>query len=43
MTSIEVPHCAPATRGPVGWTKDAGEILGQIHRAKTKTNALTDH
>jgi hypothetical protein len=28
---------------PFAWTKDADEILGQIHRAKTKTNALTDH
>jgi hypothetical protein len=28
---------------PIAWTKDADEILGQIHRAKTKTNALTDH
>ena len=25
------------------WTKNADEILGKIHRAKTKTNALTDH
>jgi transposase len=28
---------------PFTWTKDADEILGKIHRAKTKTNALTDH
>jgi transposase len=28
---------------PFAWTKDADEILGKIHRAKTKTNALTDH
>jgi transposase len=28
---------------PFAWTKDAEEILGKIHRAKTKTNALTDH
>ena len=27
---------------PFAWTKDADEILGKIHRAKTKTNALTD-
>jgi hypothetical protein len=31
------------TRAHFAWTKDAGEILGKIHRAKTKTNALTDH
>jgi len=28
---------------PFAWTKDAEEILGKIHRAKTKTNALTEH
>ncbi len=28
---------------PFTWTKDADEILGKINRAKTKTNALTDH
>jgi transposase len=28
---------------PFAWTKDAEEILGKIRRAKTKTNALTDH
>jgi len=28
---------------PFAWTKDADEFLGKIHRAKTKTNALTDH
>jgi transposase len=28
---------------PFAWTKDADEILGKIQRAKTKTNALTDH
>ena len=28
---------------PFTWTKDADEILGKIERAKTKTNALTDH
>jgi transposase len=28
---------------PFAWTKDADEILGKIHRTKTKTNALTDH
>ena len=28
---------------PFTWTKDADEILGKIHRAKTKMNALTDH
>jgi transposase len=28
---------------PFTWTKDADEILASIKRAKTKTNALTDH
>jgi len=28
---------------PFAWTKNADDILGKIHRAKTKTNALTDH
>jgi hypothetical protein len=28
---------------PFAWTKDADEILGKINRAKTKTNALTNH
>jgi transposase len=28
---------------PFAWTKDADEILASINRAKTKTNALTDH
>jgi hypothetical protein len=28
---------------PFAWTQDAEEILGKIHRAETKTNALTDH
>jgi transposase len=28
---------------PFTWTKDAEEILAKIHRAKTKTNALTEH
>jgi transposase len=28
---------------PFAWTKDAGEILASINRAKTKANALTDH
>jgi hypothetical protein len=28
---------------PSTWIKDADEILGKIHRAKTKTSALTHH
>jgi hypothetical protein len=28
---------------PFAWTKDADEILASIHRANTKTSALTDH
>jgi transposase len=28
---------------PFTWTKDAGEILASISRAKTKANVLTDH
>jgi len=28
---------------PFTWAKDADEILGKINRAKTKTNALTNH
>jgi hypothetical protein len=28
---------------PFAWTQDAEEIPGKIHRAETKTNALTDH
>jgi hypothetical protein len=28
---------------PFAWTKDAGEILGRINRAKTKANALIHH
>jgi len=28
---------------PFTWTKNTQEILGKIHRAKTKTNGLTDH
>jgi transposase len=28
---------------PFAWTKDADEILASINRAKTKTNALTNH